>query len=74
MDEKNESPRTENGTRTFSNEWVVTDNGKEIAVISMSVTTLRNFQNEKIGKLLSFFAEASRSFYLEAGKTLKTEP
>lgn len=29
MEEKNESPRTENGTRTFSNRWVVTDNGKK---------------------------------------------
>lgn len=73
MEQKNESPRTETGTRAISNGWVVTDNGVEIATITMSVTTLHGFQEKHIGKLLTSIAEGSRSFYLEAGNALKTE-
>lgn len=74
MDEKSESPRTETGTRAISSGWVVMDNGVEIAAITMSITTLRGFQKDHIGKLLTSIAEGSRSFYLEAGNVLKTEP
>lgn len=73
MDKANESPRTENGTRDFSNSWVVTDNGVKIATITMSITTLSGFRKDHIGELLKSFAEDSRSFYLEVGNALKSE-
>lgn len=72
--QKSESPCTETGTRTFSQECViVTDNGEEIAVAAMSITTLHGFQKEHTETLLSQFAQLSRSLYLEAGNALKTE-
>ena len=74
MAKTGESPRTESGTRAISNGWVVTDNGAEIAIITMSITTLSSFQEDHIKELLKRFAEASRSFYLEVGNKLKTEP
>lgn len=75
MDQTSKSPRTEIGTRTFSKECVVvTGNGTEIAIASMSITTLRSFQKEYLETLLSEFAQTSRAIYLEAGNALKTEP
>lgn len=74
MERTSESPRTENGTRAISNDLVVTDNDAEIAKITMSITTLSGFREELIGEILKRFAEASRSFYLEAGNKLKSEP
>lgn len=74
MEQKSESPRTENGTRAISKGWVVTDNGVEIATITMSVTTLCGFREEHIGKLLTSMAAGCRLLYLEAGNALKTEP
>lgn len=70
-----ESPRTEVGTRAFSREdVVVTDDGAEIAVVTMSITTLRSFQKEHIERLLGKCAQTCKSLYLEAGNALKTEP
>ena len=74
MEQKSESPHTKTGTRAISNGWVVTDNGVEIATITMSVTTLHGFQEKHIVKLLTSMALGFRSFYLEAGNALKTEP
>lgn len=75
MGRKNESPRTETGTRTFSKECVaITADGAEIAVTVMSITTLSGFQKEHTEELLSQFAQTSRALYLEAGDALKTEP
>lgn len=74
MEQTRKSPRTETGTRTFSKECVVvTDNGVEIAVAAMSITTLRSFQKEYTEELLSKFAQVSRALYLEAGNLLNTE-
>lgn len=75
MKETNESPRTETGMRTFSKECVITaDDGTEIAVAAMSITTLQGFQKEQIETILSKFAQTCRAFYLETGNALKTEP
>lgn len=74
MEKANESPRAKNGTQAISRGLVVTDDGTEIATITMSITTLSGFREEQVGKLLSKFAETSRSFYLEAGNKLKAEP
>ncbi len=74
MGEKRADPRTENDTRVVTKGWVVTDNGVEIATVTMSVTTLRDFQEVHIGNLLKSIAEGSRSFYLEVGNALKKEP
>lgn len=75
MKQTNESPRTETGTRTFSEKCVViTADGAEIAVVAMSITTLRSFQKEHIETLLGQFAQTCRAFYLEAGNALKAEP
>lgn len=74
VEQTNESPRTENGTRAISDGWVITDNGAEIATITMSVITLSGFQEDHIGELLKRFAQISRSFYLETGNKLKKGP
>lgn len=75
MELTRKSPRTETGTRTFSKGRVIlADNGAEIAVTVMSITTLRGFQREHAEELLSKFAQTSRELYLEAGDALKTEP
>jgi len=75
MELTRKSPRTETGTRTFSKGRVVlADDGTEIAVTVMSITTLSGFQKEHTEELLSQFAQTSRAFYLEAGDALKTEP
>ena len=47
MELTRKSPRTETGTRTFSKGRVVlADDGTEIAVTVMSITTLSGFQKE----------------------------
>lgn len=75
MEQTNKSPRTETGTRTFSKECVVvTGNGAEIAVATMSITTLYSFQKEHTDVLLEQFAKTCRALYLEAGNALKEEP
>lgn len=75
MEQTRKSPHTETGTRTFSKECVVVmDDGVEIAVATMSITTLRGFQKEHTEKLLRKFSQISRALYLEAGDALKTEP
>ena len=74
VDEKKNCPRTENSTRTISKSWSVANGSKEIAAITMSVTTTPDFQVENIGKLLQAIAEDSHSVYLEVGNALKAEP
>ena len=76
MEQKtSESPRTEIRTRTFSKQCVVeTDDGVEIAVVAMSITTLGSFQEEYVEALLSKLAQTCRTFYLESGNDLKTKP
>lgn len=74
MEQTRKSPRAEDGTQTFSKEFVVTVNdGTEIAVADMSITTLHSFRKEHIEALLSEFTQISRMFYLEAGDALKTD-
>ena len=74
MEKTGESPCSEMETRTFSKGCVVTgDNGAEIAVVTMSITTLHDFQEEHTEALLEKFAQSCRVLYLEAGKALKTE-
>ncbi len=62
-------------TRTFSKECVVvSEDGTQIAVATMSITTLHSFQKNHTEMLLSKFAQTCRTLYLEAGTALKAEP
>lgn len=75
MDLQNESPCTESGTRTFTKECVVVaDNSVRLATVTMTITTLRNFQKENTEALLKGFAQSCRLFYLEVGNELKAWP
>ena len=62
-------------TRTFSKECVVvSEDGTQIAVATMSITTLHSFQKNHTEMLLSKIARTCRMLYLEAGTALKAEP